>query len=76
MTREVEREVCAWCHELRPRSGLARARWIDATALICRDRQGCYDRFRAWMIRHGHRVVVDGKLWPARLLTADGQVPS
>lgn len=65
MSREVERDTCAWCHdEQRPRSGLRWLRTAAGRVLICQDPEACYRRFRAWMIRQGRWAEIDGKLYP------------
>ena len=67
MNDTVEREICAQCHELRPRSTLRLATGPGgARVLACHDWYGCYQRFRAWMIREGYWTVdsSDRKLYP------------
>lgn len=62
----VVRETCAQCHELRPRSTLrVTTAYGGAKVLACHDWYGCYQRFRAWMIREGYWTVAgDRKLYP------------
>jgi hypothetical protein len=58
-------EKCAKCHELRPRSSLSlQPDYQDGKVRACRDWYGCYQRFRAWMLRNGYWTVMDGKTYP------------
>jgi hypothetical protein len=66
VNRDVNRETCACCRESRPRSGLHQVHAaFGGQVLACRDWYGCYQRFRARMIREGFwTVAADGKLYP------------